>query len=37
MFKYHPEIAIRWAHKYGTLKKPPAYKTGKKRRVYKYG
>jgi len=27
MFMHHPKIAERWAHKYGTLKKPKGYKS----------
>ncbi len=29
MFKHHPEIAKRWADKYGALKKPKGYKKKK--------
>jgi len=38
MFKFHPEIAERWAKEYGTLKKPKGYrpKKKKKRRVKKW-
>ncbi len=36
MFKFHPEIAKRWAKKYGTKKKPKGYKSGKKKALAKY-
>jgi len=31
MFLRHPDIAERWAHKYGTVEKPKGYKVKKKR------
>ena len=33
MFAKHPEIAKRWAHKYGTKEKPVGYKPGVKQAI----
>lgn len=32
MFKYHPEIAKKWAEEHGTLKKPKSYKPKKRKK-----
>lgn len=35
MFAKHPKIAKKWAHKYGTKKKPKGYKPKRKKRKKK--